>query len=536
MSRLLAVAASLLLLVGCNESSLSNLLEGEVGSRVVVSPEALHFGALQEGDEEVQTFLITNVGTTGVRIEDLVIEGPQSFVVLDDWAGFVLAEGTSQSVEVLFSPVVADDNVANLVVHSDDPVAPEQHLDLLGTGTVPELVIDPDPYDFGTAFVGCTGEVEVSLRNEGVADLRIDDLSYEDPTGQLSLDHAHELPLTVAPGSEARVWVDFQSLSQAASTGTLFVDSNDPRGEVTGTQTADGLYASYLTEEFVVPEDPPVDVLFAVDQSCSMTWHANQLADAFEDLITEMSQVTSGWQIGVVTTDDGCLKGGILTPSTPNLISTFSQAVVDRNGSLSLTEKLFHLTEIALSKTSPGQCNAGFLRDDALLHIVHVSDEFEQSMSNGFPRDSTDHQNAIAYAPTYVDVVRSYKASDSLVKVSGLICEPGGCYLPNGDFINDGYDYGYAEAIDLTGGLRLDVMAEDWFGYAEQIATASTANIYHFPLSSPAHEPSLEVWVDGVEWTEGWTYDPVANEVVFDTHPPDGADLEIAYGVAVTCN
>jgi len=506
--------ASLFSLTACSENGLTELGQEGVGGRIEVTPPELHFGTLQDGEEAIRPYRITNVGNASLLVEDMVLEGSGSFVLVDERSNFLLPPGVTEDFDVLFTPLGGNDQLGHVTVYSDDVLAPEQRVDLYGFGAVPELEIDPPSYDFGAEFVGCGGEVEVFLRNVGDDDLTITAINFFEPNGLLTMDDANVLPLTLEPSQETSVWIDFEATEQMGVTGQLDVTSNDPRGVVSATQTAEGVYATTTDDTFVVPEDPPVDILFAVDQSGSMDSHASQLATAFSALINAIQQVTSGWRIGVVTTDGGCFNSGVLTASTPNLQSTFASAVTLNGATMMYTEKLFQLTQIAMSKTSAGQCNANFLRPNALLHIVLVSDEWEQS---GISPSS------------YVSTMQSYKSSPSLVKVSGIICPASGCpHL-------DGTAGGYQDAVTLTNGVRLNVMATDWSNTAQQLAAASLTSINRFELTQTAHPGSIRVWVDGTEWTTGWHYDASTNEIVFDTNPPPGAIVEVDYGVLVPC-
>ncbi|MBW1880794.1 MAG: VWA domain-containing protein [Deltaproteobacteria bacterium] len=506
--------ASLFAFTACTENGLTDLVDEGVLGRIEVTPPVIQFGTLQDGEEDIRPYLITNIGNASLLIEDMVLEGSGSFVLLDERDNFLLAPSVTEQFDVLFSPLGVNDQLAHVTVYSDDVLAPEQRVDLIGYGAGPELQIDPPAYDFGAEFVGCGGEVEVFLRNIGDDDLIITAIDYLETVGLLTMDDANVLPLTLEPSQETSVWIDFEALDQVAVTGQLDVTSNDPRGVVSATQTGEGVFATTAEDTFVVPEDPPVDILFAVDQSGSMDWHASQLATAFSALIDAIGQVTSGWRIGVVTTDGGCFNSGVLTTSTPNLQSTFASAVSLNGTTFNYTEKLFQLTQIAMSKTYAGQCNANFLRPNALLHIVLVSDEKEQS--------------GITPA-SFVSTMQSYKSSPSLVKVSGIICGPSGCGHA------DGWDTGYKDAVTLTNGVRLDVMATNWANNAQQLAAASLTSINRFELTQTAHPGSIRVWVDGTEWTTGWHYDAATNEVVFDTNPPPGGVVEVDYGVLVPC-
>ena len=44
-----------------------------------------------------------------------------------------------------------------------------------------------------------------------------------------------------------------------------------------------------------------------------------------------------------------------------------------------MTESLVEMASVAIENTDPGECNAGFLRQHSLLHVIMVTDEWEQS-------------------------------------------------------------------------------------------------------------------------------------------------------------
>lgn len=521
MMRIAALAlTTLALFTACSENGISNLGPGDgVGGEIAVSPDALVYGLLAGGEEEILTFEITNVGTAALRVDELVLAGSDSFILIDPPSDFLLPEGASELVDVLFTPMGANDQLGHVTVLSDDASTPEERVDLSGEGAVPELAIDPETFDFGADFVGCGGDVEIGLENVGTDDLIIDEITYEDPDGQLALTalrtDSQVLPLTLAPGEATEVFVNFEPTFEVAALGTLKVHSNEPRGWVSATQEAEGIFATVLDERFVVPSDPPVDILFAVDQSGSMDGHSASLGANFSGLITALSQVTNSWRVGVSTLGAGCFNQGVLDATTTSLASKFAAAVSTGSGSEPNTEKLFRLTQNAMGQTGYGQCNSGFLRPDALLHIILVSDEKEQSGIG---------------ASTFVTNMQSYKASPALVKVSGIICSPSGCGHA------DGTDGGYKDAVTLTGGVRMDVMGSGWANYAQQIAAASLTGINRFELSQTAAPDSLVVSVNGTEQATDWHFDAATNEVVFDVNPPEGADIDIEYGVLVPCN
>ena len=323
------------------------------------------------------------------------------------------------------------------------------------------------------------------------------------------------MPLTLPPGANTNVVVAFDALYAGTSDGLLEVMSTDPRGVITATQLAEGTYAGQRVDSFTMPEDPAVDILFAVDQSCSMDTLSANLASNFSTFISTLGQVTDNWQIGVVTLENGCRNDTVFTSTTTSLNDRFSSAVVS-GGHHATTEQLFVLAQSALAKTLPGQCNSGLLREGALLHVVLVSDEYEQSsVSSG----------------TFVTSVWSYRPSPRDVRISGIMCPASGC--PSGG--SDGTNSGYAQAVAQGGGEALNINTNNWGASAQLLAETSVDAIGRFELSGTPDVGSLTVRVNGAVEESGWHFSVTTNEVVFDDIPPTGATVDVTYGLRISC-
>ena len=116
------------------------------------------------------------------------------------------------------------------------------------------------------------------------------------------------------------------------------------------------------------------------------------LGENMEAFITNLGSYMHNWQIIVANSADGCHNndGSVLSEQTypldqasgeaTELIEAFTSAVRSCAGScMPWTEALTTPAALAVEKSGPGQCNEGFLRPEALLHVVLVSDETEQS-------------------------------------------------------------------------------------------------------------------------------------------------------------
>ena len=511
MRALLALTVVLGALTACSENSFHSTTDGsELGPEIEVDPLRLDFGTAAKGEEIVATFNVTNVGSTDLHVEGIELEGG-SFAILTEALDFMLPPGASQPIDVAFHPMAANEQLGWATVFSDDASDPAVEVDLIGFGAVPELQIEPDPYDFGVDYIGCGNGHEFELTNVGTDDLVIDAIAY-DSDGQLVLTDDNALPLTLAPSESTSVWIDFMPAAEGQTTGDLIVQSNDPRGEVVATQTAEGQYAAKAKDEFVIPENPPVDIVFAVDQSCSMDDDVARLGSNFTTFISDISLYTSDWRIGVANADNGCFSGGILKSSTSDYVSKFKSAVGSPGGTW--TEALLTVSTNALGQTGTSGCNAGFLRTDALLHLILVSDEPEQSSK------SWSH---------YVTLAQSYKADPAQVKISAVAGDyPSGCSSADPGT-------GYYEAVKATGGEFLSICDTNWAAHVEKLATASLDGLFDFELTKTPDPDSIRVWVNGNEWTTDWHYDASTNEVQFDVEL-DGGSVTVTYGVLVACD
>ena len=352
----------LILSAGCSEFNLTNAPDGDNGPPpdILVTPTSLEYGRLSSGEEEVQSFTVENVGDGQLEVSNIVIGAGLAFTVLSGGT-FDLQPGEQTVIDVSFTPMGADDNFGQVLVLSNDPDTPEATVDLLGHGAVPDLVITPDSYQFGEAFIPCGSTVELEMRNAGSEDLVITDLAYTS-AGELSvpaLDSVRaQLPLTLGPGEITHLMVEYAPASAGSDTGFLEVFSNDPAGVETADQNGEGAYVEEAAEQFVEPPQPTaVDIVFLVDQSCSMDENKSDFRNGIPPFMAELQNITD-WQLILVNGANGCNNGGILDNNTVGADQIFVDNVFNSNGSLE-TEKLLRLADTALSKTGPGGCNDG---------------------------------------------------------------------------------------------------------------------------------------------------------------------------------
>jgi len=133
---------------------------------------------------------------------------------------------------------------------------------------------------------------------------------------------------------------------------------------------------------------PHVDVLWVIDDSCSMTEEQSALTTNFASFMEVFLDLGLQWHIGVVSTDmespeaSGKLRsaGGrrFLDRSVANPQGLFAQMATLGTGG-SFDEMGRRAVFRALTEPLQSTDNAGFYRDEASLHVVVISDEDDSS-------------------------------------------------------------------------------------------------------------------------------------------------------------
>jgi hypothetical protein len=294
------------------------------------------------------------------------------------------------------------------------------------------------------------------------------------------------------------------------------VRSDEPAGERIAAQLGVGELPGARLDAFDLPVDPPADLLFFVDQSWSMRDDQAALGANFDAFIARIDTGTPNWRLLVVNSDNACTELGGMDRTTPGYADLFRTAV--QTGGGSRTESGLMVVAAALEQVDDGECNDGFLREDALLHVVFVTDESDQSP--GPWEDYLARMQAVKLDPTM------FRAS----AVAGPL--PDGCTTVTND-AQPGRRY--AEVVAATEGVYLSI-CDAWSDSVTLLADASIRRDV-FGLSAPADPPSVRVTRNGLTATSGWRYEAERNAVVFEPAlaPREGEHVEIAYTEVLAC-
>ena len=215
----------------------------------------------------------------------------------------------------------------------------------------------------------------------------------------------------------------------------------------------------------------------------------------------------TGWRLAIIPADPDRAKNIQEFPLVPG------DDAVDAEDQMNITvsgmwEKGFDAVKAYIDDNT---YSSTWLREDAALLIVFVSDEEEQSYST-FP-DYTDFVN-------WISNKREYVFMSSIVNFAQSISE---CNAPP-QFEGKRY----MDATDAFGGQKIDICSEDWSqGVADagnQITQYEFWELTHIPI----YDDRIYVFIDGVP-NYDWYYEPTENRVYFNTMPEEKSLVEIAY-------
>jgi hypothetical protein len=198
-----------------------------------------------------------------------------------------------------------------------------------------------------------------------------------------------------------------------------------------------------------------VDLLFVIDNSGSMADEQYNLITSFPDFIdgmrTRLSE-TDGYNVGVISTDVytgdlTCLplQEGALVTETAGGGSSNATCAPYTSGLRFMTEaddlesKFACAAQIGISGdgderpvqatlaafapgiTAPGACNEGFLRDDALLVVVMITDEEDDHEGEAEACDQSPQQGSAGEPAEWFDALVAIKGEETSIVLLSLL-------------------------------------------------------------------------------------------------------------------
>lgn len=509
-------------------------LFGDVGiPEISVAPVDVDFGkVLVGGTPAVEKVKILNVGTGQLNISSVSLKNGFPF----SWAPLsksIIDPGFSVELEVLYDPSGYAPNSDELTILSNDPVNYSVLVTLKGWGSAPQLEIYPDPYDFGPEYLECAVEKTIDIKNVGDMDLEVTNVEFFTSfPSHFSVDYDFavngQYPWTIPASSQTSVYIEYEPLDITVDSAFLKVHSNDPQSPTTlSDQYGSGIYYSSVMDTYTQSNVLMSDILFVIDNSCSMGAWQTHVATNFDSFITVFQNSGVDYRIASITTDNPTFVGPIIDNNTIDPIAEFNAlAQVGIYGSGH--ERGLDMAYEALSPGGDAYPGCGFERPDAKMSLIFVSDEPDYSYELASPLDYSAH-------------FKSVKSNSSKIvshSVSGDC--PSGCNMTYtttaGSYTKYSYcNQDYIDVVNDMGGTQLSLCDTDWGLKMETLAKDSIVKS-SFELSDTPIQKTIEVLVDG-NLTGNWTYDPFVNSVIFDpgSIPIAGSIVDISYYILGGC-
>lgn len=285
------------------------------------------------------------------------------------------------------------------------------------------------------------------------------------------------------------------------------------------------LAAEVVEDRIVQVTTPSVDVLFVIDNSCSMQSHQDELNANARTFMNYFLGSGLDYHIGVVTTGwhDPTERGLLMEshghkwidPDTPDPLDVFEGLALQGTSGHHIETgraQVYGAIELLGDRN-----NAGFYRPDASFAVVVISDEDDQSGSTPIGRED------------FIDWMFGLKPDREMVSFSGIVGPERGCSIA--DPCPE-----YLAQIRAIGGVEWDICQGNWPDALEELGMQAAGLRREFFLTEVPVEDTLEVWVtyDGSrrDFSEGsdWTYNRVRNSILFLEYvPPSFANVHINY-------
>jgi hypothetical protein len=319
-----------------------------------------------------------------------------------------------------------------------------------------------------------------------------------------------------------------------------------------GCDQENAVFEQTQTDTWTQAPTDKVDVLFVIDDSHSMTEEQAAVAAGFASFTAELETNAMDFHLAAISTSfdyansaRGTFLGEpkVLTKDTPSYAALFQDRVqVGTSGQDK--EKGLEAAAYALSPVMTSGVNSGFLRPEAFLLIIWVSDEndcSDEGALGALPATECYNQTELLVpVEQYVADFWNLKDDRSFVQVGAIVGPPEG----DGSCPDATVGRRYLQLVEAMGGTAGNICAADYSDILGDLGLEATGVLSSFQLSDSAKPDSITVFVepDGQEEYEvledpanGWTYDATTNFITFNgtSVPPRGSKVSASYTVAV---
>lgn len=280
---------------------------------------------------------------------------------------------------------------------------------------------------------------------------------------------------------------------------------------------------------------PTADILFVIDDSISMGSHQANLIANLSEFTDEFTKgATLDYHIGVVSTDmDSYYKSGKLqgttafvTPKTPN-----GMRVLERNLDVGTSgsgyEKPFD-SAAAVFDPSNATVNKGFIRPEAALAVIFITDAEDQSVTYGDPNALYDYF-----------VLQKGGDTNKVLGYGALVVPNEIWNCPSDDYIRPTRIFNFLDLVMNKGSNTLRLCQKD---FGKQLASWSRNIVANagrtiFLKQIPSVDSIVVKYGSLVlpsDPEKGWSYDPARNAILLGdkidwASQPIGSQIKVKY-------
>jgi len=488
------------------------------------SQDTLNFGVVEVNRSARRAFEIRNLSPTSECLVTSVTlaadSDPEYSLPEGEVTSTLIPAGAALAVSVEYVPESVGQHEGTIDFSISNPQTPFNQLPITGRGADSTLLIVPNDLFFGTIEVGCNARAKpVTIYNTGATAATIDSISLDSQDGVFEIRDAPTTPLTISPGGSIGFEVGFFAPEVSDYAGAIELNgtfNNQPVTYIISLQGSGALDAVQI-DRFEQLGRPEVDILFVIDNSCSMSDEQTNLATNFTSFIQFAEAQSLDYHIGVTTTDmndergrlvplpgDGPAANRVVTPQTqPSPVQVFAQNAQQGSTGSGIEFVLDAAYEALVPPNITGH-NAGFLRREAVLSIVAVTDEREQSARStqfflNFFLSIKGFRNTQLFSFSTIDGGETSVCSTAIQPAPEL-----------------------HELAQRTGGVEASICTPDWSRTLEELSEQAFGFRSRFFLTNQPVIQTIEVFVEGERLPQtgdsgrqNWSYDFGTNSVNF---------------------
>ena len=534
-----------------------------VESCLSVAPGAIRFPRTERGRTSSRSVLVRNSCSETAAVTSVAMTDGFFFFFVDP-APYPVVLQPQQTIEipVTYEAFSSIGDRGLLSINTNDATNPQFRIELYGEADVPRAEVFPKDIDFGTVVYKnpqgassrseCSSAArEVRVYSSGASSLRVSSIeldSFSDPFFQVTSVLVNGQPvfdlnqtIEIPPSGLMQISIQFAPTrtDPPVHNGLLRIIHDGLNGSSQVVLRGTGVPEGVVNDVFQQLDGPTVDILWVIDDSCSMYDEQARLVSNLSPFTAYADSQAADYQMAVTITDSRSSQAGTFRrcwPHPPILRGDYSDAATRQEAfectflvgtdNISFSESGLGAAMRALERatsttldpaTNP---NAGFVRPDAKLAIVTVSDEDDQSA------ESHEVLRDFYYS------VKGFNRRDrvSVFSIAGPTTNP--C-AQGPRFAEPGYRY--LRMTQDTGGRFFDICETDWQPLLNNLGLDVFTPLDEWDLSQAADPGSLQVAVDGVsipsDPVDGYTYILASNSLRFNgaSLPAPGAQITATY-------